>query len=174
MDAESALVVSDTHGNTSLMERVTRWASAVHGVRRLFHLGDSYRDGRAMLGAGGLEGFVVPGIYCEEYTRSDVPNVITVELAGKKVRLVHALEDAEKSGEGRIDIVLFGHTHVPGVEKRGETWYVNPGHLKPGFSKGRAPSYGLLRRAEGKLVFEWYHPGTDAPVPCRLETLFIL
>ena len=43
-----------------------------------------------------------------------------------------------------VDIVLFGHTHRPVAEKRGNLWIVNPGSLTYPRQMGRKPSYAML------------------------------
>ena len=40
--------------------------------------------------------------------------------------------------------MLFGHTHRPVAEKRGNLWIVNPGSLTYPRQMGRKPSYAML------------------------------
>jgi len=41
------------------------------------------------------------------------------------------------------NIVLFGHTHVPYLEKVGGVWFMNPG--SPTYPRGGSrPGYGLI------------------------------
>ncbi len=43
-----------------------------------------------------------------------------------------------------VDIVLYGHTHIPSIrEKQGILW-VNPGHLKAHDRRGYPLSYALM------------------------------
>ncbi len=55
-----------------------------------------------------------------------------VDVGGKKAAVLHGtheeIVDALVSS-GKYDYVLRGHTHVPGIEKRGRTIYINPGAL---------------------------------------------
>ena len=43
-----------------------------------------------------------------------------------------------------VDIVLFGHTHRPVAEKRGNLWIVNPGSLTYPRQMGRNQAMPLL------------------------------
>ena len=51
----------------------------------------------------------------------------------------------------RVDVVAFGHSHVPLVERRGSVLLVNPGSPT---DRRRQPAYsfGLLRIGEGGEV----------------------
>lgn len=52
----------------------------------------------------------------------------TFELRGKKIAMLHEPAPMEKfANAGIYDLIVFGHTHRPFVEKRGATLIVNPG-----------------------------------------------
>ena len=44
-----------------------------------------------------------------------------------------------------LDLFLFGHTHIPLVDKRGKTWFLNPGSI----GKGPRPTYGTIVIEDG-------------------------
>jgi predicted phosphodiesterase len=52
--------------------------------------------------------------------------------------------DLDPEEKAQVDIVLYGHTHIPKIqEKQGVLW-VNPGHLKAHDRRGYPLSYALL------------------------------
>ena len=81
-------VISDTHGNTGYMERVCAFLTQIHKIDRIFHLGDSYKDGLRMCDSMSVEGVTVPGIYCEEYKGSETANVVVEECLDRFDRLL--------------------------------------------------------------------------------------
>ena len=162
------VVISDTHGNRKMMDKVVSFVNTVHSADMMFHLGDSYADGIYMKEKLSIESIVVPGIYCDEYSDMHIPNIAEEEICGKKTALVHSVGDCKELND--YDVVLCGHTHIPDIEEKNGAFIINPGHLKEDVSIGRAFSYGLLRIEASKLVFEWYHP-YETPILCRRETL---
>jgi hypothetical protein len=58
-----------------------------------------------------------------------------VQFAGKTIYVIHAFEnintESHPAGDGRIDIVVFGHTHRPFIKQEGDTLYFNPGSAGP-------------------------------------------
>ncbi len=66
--------------------------------------------------------------------REKLPQKIVFECAGKTIGVVHGTGPGAKVHqivEGmfneKLDIIIFGHSHMPLVEKRGKTLLVNPG-----------------------------------------------
>ena len=55
-----------------------------------------------------------------------------------------AIAEARKSG---VDILLFGHTHRPLVDRRGRTLFLNPGSI----GAPTRPSYGVVTIQDGQL-----------------------
>ncbi|CAM6097115.1 unnamed protein product [Calypogeia fissa] len=70
---------------------------------------------------------------------TELPPWQALEIAGKKIIIIHICgfppentadsQDLIKSEAP--DIVVFGHSHVPGVQKHGQTLYINPGSAGP-------------------------------------------
>lgn len=146
-------VISDTHGYTDnasmLAGRLLR-----EGVTQAFHLGDDYDDADVLIEAG-LHVKRVPGVYSPYYKDPDIPNRILLDIHGIRILLTHAPEPHENdqpadaapsdiAAAENAGIVLFGHTHLPCIEKRGDIVWINPGHLKPEDKKGAQPSYAIL------------------------------
>jgi putative phosphoesterase len=144
-------VVSDTHGNVQGMRRLAEVLKA-KGVSTLLHVGDDYRDLKT-LAQTGLEVIGVPGVYCREYADAQIPNRLVVELNGVKLLLSHTESRHKHDRPGdpdpetlarEVQIVLFGHTHAPGLEERQGVLWLNPGHLRHRPDRGYAPTFALL------------------------------
>ena len=145
-------VVSDSHGN---LEGLRRLAKRLRGLKvtTVLHLGDDYRD-RTVLEGEGFQVLAVPGAFCPEYSRQEIPNRLVVELAGVKMLLTHTPERHRLDLAGDPDpqapeagghLVLFGHTHRPLMENRGGVLWLNPGHLRGGKDRGHPSTFALLR-----------------------------
>jgi len=154
-------VVSDSHGNRKGLRQLAQRLQALNAATVL-HLGDDYRD-RAVLAGEELQVLAVPGAYCPEYRRSDIPNRLVVELAGVKMLLTHTPErhrldlpgDRDpQDPEPGVRLVLYGHTHQPALENRGGVWWINPGHLRERFDRGHPPTFALLRLSPGGVEVE--------------------
>jgi putative phosphoesterase len=72
-----------------------------------------------------------------------------IELDGKKIGLIHGqggqlqtLQMVRQEFAGKVDIALFGHTHVPYMVRENGTLYLNPGSLRDG--REGVNTYGIL------------------------------
>ena len=87
--------------------------------------------------------------------RRDLPRTDVVEIAeGVSVLLIHILDelDLEPAAAG-CEVVLYGHTHEPRVERQGGVWYLNPGSAGP--RRFRLPiTVGRLHMESGGLRTE--------------------
>jgi len=123
-------VISDTHGllRAEVRRRLGRCDLIVHA-------GD--------IGAGGLLGelrkiakvVAVRGNTDTGTWALPLKATECVQFAGKTIYVIHALENMNsgdlQAGAGRIDIVVFGHTHRPLIKQDGDTLYFNPGSAGP-------------------------------------------
>lgn len=144
------LVLSDSHGCVEPMEQcVERVQPQV-----ILHLGDCVRDAQRLeerypqiplLG--------VPG-NCD-YGGLDQPERLT-ELGGVRILMMHGHTRRVKSGpmaaiyaarECGADILLFGHTHQPVVDRSGDFWVMNPGGIGPSVRR----TYGVITLEDGKV-----------------------
>jgi putative phosphoesterase len=151
-------VVSDTHGNREGMLRLAERLKSL-GVQTLLHLGDDYRDMNTLSQAG-LRVIGVPGVFCPEYREPGIPNRQIVEMDGVKLLLTHTETrhhydnpqdlDPELACY-EVDAVLFGHTHVPGLEERQGVAWINPGHLRHRTDRGHPPTFALLHIKPSEL-----------------------
>lgn len=71
------------------------------------------------------------------------PIVREVEINGLSAYLLHGDERSTALLSKRRDLYVFGHTHLPIMEKKDGSWFLNPGSV--GFPKGGLePSYMTL------------------------------
>ena len=83
----------------------------------------------------------------EQAVREQLPAELTVELSGVRIALVHT-PGPRNGREARLrrrfpsaDAVVYGHTHVPQVERVDGTWILNPGSPT---ERRRSPSRAML------------------------------
>ena len=75
----------------------------------------------------------VHGNVDEPGIREELPERTVVEAEGMRIGLVH--DAGARSGRHErlrawfpdCDLIAYGHSHVPEIERTGETWVVNPG-----------------------------------------------
>ncbi|MCI9121212.1 MAG: metallophosphoesterase [Oscillibacter sp.] len=137
------LVFSDSHGNVNHMVQ----AAALENPRLIFHLGDGWRDAERLQSR-------FPDIPLEQVPgncdfRSSEPSELLLNIEGFRILLCHGHKYGVKQSligaglaaeELNLDLFLFGHTHKPLVDRRGKTWFLNPGSI----GDRAAPSYGIL------------------------------
>lgn len=160
------LIVSDTHGREQYLERTLE---RVCPIDLMIHLGD-------------FEGN-------EEYIRSIVPCRIEmisgnndffdglpkekIIVLGKYiVMLTHGhrygvnfntyiLREAAK--KNHADIVMFGHTHVPMIDRKDGIWIINPGSLALPRQRGRVPTFIIMEiddKGEAHFTLNYFREDT--------------
>ena len=144
------LVLSDSHGRISPMEQAVEQTSP----DLIFHLGDCWKDAESLHAR-------LPDIPIEQvpgncdYRPLDPAEKLIV-LSGKRILLCHGhtygvkqslISAGYAADEKELDLFLFGHTHKPFVDKRGNCLFLNPGSI------GDAPrlSYGVVTIEDGVL-----------------------
>ena len=129
------LLVSDTHGNNEVIDRLVK----KHPDMDLYlHLGDSESTPEM------LRPFVTVKGNCDYFSDANDKFIIRTEVgylfATHKPPLINQKE-AEKSG---IAIICHGHTHKRRFEKIGNIVYINPGAVS--FARdGHDLSYLILK-----------------------------
>jgi putative phosphoesterase len=154
------LVLSDSHGGTSLMSR----AIALHpDAEVIFFLGDGLSDADSLAVYFTDKAWVCVRGNCDFsgfFRNAPAMKTEEITLMGKRIVLTHGDLYDVKYGLDRLkylgletgaDIVLFGHTHIPHEEYvPGEHpfYLFNPGSLS-------APSYtfGVLTLSENSVLF---------------------
>ena len=83
----------------------------------------------------------------EPSLRESLPKELVVEVEGMRIGIVHVPGPAA-GREARLaarfpgcEAVVYGHTHVPQVERFGEVWILNPGSPT---ERRRAPVHSML------------------------------
>jgi putative phosphoesterase len=145
-------LISDTHGRLrpEVFDRL-------HGVERVLHAGDvGSADLLVELEAiapvtavwGNTDGFDV---------RERVDEVAEVELAGRRVVVVHGhrlgspTPSRLRTAHPGADVIVYGHTHRPLVDEEGPGLVVNPGAA--GAARfGIPPSVGILTLEDDATV----------------------
>lgn len=146
-------ILSDTHGNVEAIQAVASRFLAAR-VDQVLHLGDDYLD-ILLLEAVDLKVVAVPGLYCPEYCDPAIPNRRLENLAGVNILMTHSPEatkfdqpgDFDPAGAAPVDVILYGHTHIPRIQEKDGVLWVNPGHLKAHDRRGYPFSYALMHLA---------------------------
>ena len=145
------LIVSDTHRNEDNLIEVL---DKEKNLDLLIHCGDvegaedeieHYAGCKTVLVAGNNDFF------------SRLPREAELQVEGMKVWVTHGHnyyvnanpEYIRKEARIRnIDVVLYGHTHRPIIEKTEDLIVINPGSLTYPRQEGRRPSYAVLELVE--------------------------
>ncbi len=142
-------VISDSHRNLDLMRSAAYALRDAHQTTCLIHLGDYYRDG-AELRMEGFQVWLVPGTMCPAYGSEE--RILRETIEGMPIVCAHTPDDlALAMVGGQAALAMHGHTHVPYVERRGNTLWLNPGHLKARMDRGHAPSYAVVDLEPGLI-----------------------
>ncbi|HIS01046.1 MAG TPA: metallophosphoesterase [Candidatus Excrementavichristensenella intestinipullorum] len=128
-------LVSDSHGRGDTLKAA---AGGMEGCEGLCHLGDLVPDGQRMSQMLGLPLYGVRG-NCDGW--ENAPEEMVLNVAGHKLLLCHGHRYGVKESLTRLylrgqeagaDIVLYGHTHQPRVDRNGPMMLINPGALMNG------------------------------------------
>lgn len=156
-------LVSDSHGELENLREAARRLRDEWRVDILVHLGDECEDAAVLREHPGAEVIQVPGVYCEHYRDPAITNRILREINGYRVLFTHTRDahandlpgdpdPAALAARAEVDIVAFGHSHIPEVRLEGKVLWINPGHLKAQDKKGHAPSFAVLEPARDKVT----------------------
>lgn len=137
------LVMSDTHGDMSLLRRVLMSQSSAEVV---VHCGDGVDEAEEIRRMCPEKMVISVRGNCDFYCAE--PKLEFITLEGKKIFITHGHLYGVKSGlynlscaakEAGADIVLFGHTHIPFEAYDDGLYMLNPGSLR-----GYDASYGYV------------------------------
>ena len=141
------LIVSDTHGRTENLEKVLKKTGPID---RMIHLGDVEGDEAHIRSLVDVPVDMVGGN--NDYF-SSLPSEMEIELGNHRALLTHGhhyfvgmghemlREEARKRG---VDIVMYGHTHRPYLERNGGLTILNPGSLSLPRQEGHEPSWIVM------------------------------
>ncbi len=146
-------VISDTHGNKILMEKVCDYLLKSEKVDTIYHLGDNYEDGEYLISIG-FPVKVVPGLWCDQFNDWKTPKIIIEEINKIKIAFAHTLDIILKSSGKDCHIQCFGHTHTPLLKRENNKIYFNPGHLKKQIDRANEASFGIIKFEIDCIHFE--------------------
>jgi putative phosphoesterase len=143
-------VISDTHGRMT-----NRALKALQGSDLIIHAGDIGNLGvldalNRIAPVYGVRGNTDMGIWAQA-----LPMTQMVEAGDKLIYVIHniAMLDIDPKAAG-VDIVIYGHSHVPKKDQRGGIIYFNPGSAGP--KRFTLPiSLGRIGLEEKGLEFQW-------------------
>jgi putative phosphoesterase len=144
-------LISDTHG----LLRPEVFA-AFEGVDHILHAGD-VEDPDILLALGTIAPTTAVWGNVDDFElRRRLPEVATLEVGGMRVVVVHGHQFGSPSPSvvaatyPEVDMVVFGHSHAPIIEKVGGLLAVNPGSAGPArFS--RPVTVALVTVADGQI-----------------------
>lgn len=141
------LVMSDTHSDAAVITRVIDQNPDVDAI---FHCGDS----ELAYSAPELQGVLKVRGNCDHDIH--FPTELVEEIDSKRIFMTHGHVYHIKTNltalsfrarEVEADVVLFGHSHILGVELVDDILYVNPGSLM--LPRGRKEkSYAMIEQIE--------------------------
>jgi uncharacterized protein len=150
------IVLSDTHNSVALCEQALK---PEHPAELLIHLGDYVEDGAQLSERLGLELVAVRGD--NDFTEGPLERELTIN--GVKMFLSHGHHYDIDDGLDRIydearqrgaRLVLFGHSHQPGIFDRDGVTLFNPGSL---YLAEKEKSFGVMRLETSRIFLGIYN-----------------
>ena len=151
------LIVSDTHRRNDNYIKVLERVAPVDMV---IHCGDIEGSEYLIAQSAGCPVQMVVG---NNDFFSDLPREKEFMIGKYKVWLTHghnyfvSMGNANIKREARmrgVDIVMYGHTHKPVVDRKSGVIAVNPGSLSYPRQEGRRPSYIVMEAEDEEVRFE--------------------
>lgn len=150
------LIISDTHGETDKAEEVIRKNSDADMV---IHLGDYFRDAQRLSTL--FPNIAIEYIYGNsDFMIGDVPAEKLLEFKGKKIFITHGHRYSvkwdydklhKKAEELKVDLLLFGHTHIADMIVMEGYTLINPGSLSDPRDDSNE-SYAIIEIDDEKVV----------------------
>jgi putative phosphoesterase len=147
-------ILSDTHGNYPLAVKALELPVRLDYI---IHLGDTADDAEIIEMTIGRELIKLSG-NCDMAKK--YPEIITTTIANRKFLITHGDLFSVKNGldplrrralEDGADVVLYGHTHIPGILNVNGKLFINPGSLKDSSS---LQSFAVLCIENEKITAE--------------------
>ena len=155
------LIVSDTHRNNENFLKVLDREGPLDMV---VHCGDTEGSEYLISKSAGCPAHIVMG---NNDFFSELPRELNLEIEGYRFWVTHghnyyvSMGNERIVGEARargVDVVLYGHTHRPIVEKHGNILAINPGSLSYPRQEGKRPSYVLMETdKDGNAEFRVFY-----------------
>lgn len=144
----AVVVISDTHLPRGRRRLSAECVERLRAADLILHAGDFVTA--SVLGELRSLGPPVEAVYGnmdEPDLRRSLPRERIVEVCGARIGMVHVAgprAGREKRLATRFpacDAVVYGHTHVPQVERDGGIWFLNPGSPT---ERRRAPTRAMI------------------------------
>ncbi len=141
------LIVSDTHGNHENLEQVLQQEATFD---LMIHLGDSEVDQEELVQVAKCPVEVIAG-NMDRDPSLETEKIIQVE--DYRILICHGHRAGVNSGllrleyqarEHEVDMVMYGHTHVPYLDENEDLIILNPGSISYPRPWGSRPSYAVL------------------------------
>lgn len=156
-------VVSDTHKHIANLNKAIDFLKS-QSVAMFIHLGDDYADPDETAERDFLR---VPGVFSDVYADERIPNRIIKNVIGWRLLLTHTvashpndlprdLKPEDVIRERRVDVVLYGHTHVPEIKQEDGIIFVNPGHLKNEDKRGAPATFAYVELTMSHMLARIY------------------
>ena len=147
-------VVSDTHGNAHCF----RLALGQMGeIDLLIHAGDHYRDTISISKEEDIKTVAVTGNCDRAVSGADEAEL---EIMGYRILVTHGHKYAAKYGndrlirklkEGKYNLLIYGHSHIPEITHMPEGILFNPGSVSSP-RRGSKRSYGIIDIGKNGIV----------------------
>ena len=152
------LIVSDTHRRN---ENYLKILEREQPLDLVIHCGDVEGSEYLIGEAAGCSAHIVLG---NNDFFSELPRELEVTIGGYRALITHGHVYQVAMGNERIkqeakargcDLVFYGHTHKPVIDKSEDLIAVNPGSVSYPRQEGRQPSYVIMQIKQGeKPMFE--------------------
>jgi len=147
-------IISDSHDNIPNIEKFLNWINK-NKIETIVHCGDvsspavikkefaNKFDGEIHLVHGNVSDRDMLESVCDELENITLHgDEGEIEIDGIKIAFCHYPEVAKELAEsGKYNLVFYGHTHKPWIEKIGNVQIVNPGTLGGLFQKASFAVY---------------------------------
>ena len=138
-------VISDTHGTLD-----ARVADVFAGVDRILHAGDVGRQQVLWeLQTIAPVTSVAGNVDRWEPSADELPGLQSMVVGGLRVALIHVRGELPRHVADESDIVVFGHSHLPLVDRQAGVLWVNPGSATQPRRSPIGRSVALIEITEG-------------------------
>jgi len=149
-------VISDTHVPEMSEKIPDDFLDQIKADDILFHAGDFTNLKTLNELEKRCKVYAVRGNMDNPEVKKILPEKRTVEILGKRIGIFHGrgapfnlAERVLKEFEEGLDLIIFGHSHIPYHKKAGKTLLFNPGSL--GNPSLRNRTYGILNLEKDEI-----------------------
>ncbi len=152
-------IISDTHRDYDSINKVI---DKISNCNCIIHLGDNLEDGLYIKERVKDKIFINVKGNCD-YGKN-IPSELFTDIGDKKFFITHGhnygvkedtLRLKYKAQELGADIALYGHTHIPSIEKIDGIWIINPGSASlPRISRKTIAFIEISDQSVNPYIFE--------------------